>query len=225
MNPIKLRRNNYSWAAPIYDRCGQLYSFGAIGASKEATLENCPANSSILLLGCGTAEEAVKAARRGCRLHLVDQSEAMLARARSRFAQEANPPIFSKVDIFDWQCDQKFDFIVANYFLNVFSKEDVSKLFLKMNSWLKDGGRIVISDFAPAKGALGLMQNLYYALPLSVFYFLSKNAWHGIYDYEQIAKDCELQLESTQSYKLCGLFPAYQKWTLKKVTAQEQALD
>ena len=61
------------------------------------------------------------------------------------------------------------------------------------------------------------MQNLYYALPLSVFYFLSKNAWHGIYDYEQIAKDCGLQLESTQSYKLCGLFPAYQKWTLKKI--------
>ena len=131
MNPIKLRKNNYSWAAPIYDRCGQLYSFGAIGASKKATLENCPANSNILLLGCGTAEEAVKAARKGCRLHLVDQSEAMLARARGRFAQESTPPIFSKADIFDWQCDQKFDFIVANYFLNVFSKDDVSKLFLE----------------------------------------------------------------------------------------------
>lgn len=101
----------------------------------------------------------------------------------------------------------EFDHIWLSFFLNVFDRDELSQLWPALAARLAPGGRIWIADFAPARsGIAGVLQRVYYALPLSVFALLTGNAWHGLVDYAALAREHGLVTASRHSVPIgkCG---------------------
>src|SRR5438067_13413669 len=99
----------------LYDRLGaMIYDFGApavflpvggIDVLRERVLDalEIRAGSNVLELGCGTGALTTKLIPRGANVIGVDQSEAMLCRARRR----APSATFIRCDILNFKCAQK----------------------------------------------------------------------------------------------------------------------
>ena len=112
----------------------------------------CPRAHAILDLGCGTGVHATLLAAKGFRIHGVDLSETMLARAEGRRLAAA-PEIatrlsFAAGDVRSYRIDERFDavaslFHVASYQIG---DADFGEFVSTAACHLKDGGAFVF-DF------------------------------------------------------------------------------
>ncbi len=108
---------------------------------------------SVLDIGTGTGNLAVKFAERGCELWCSDFSEAMLTKARGKLPQAH----FVRHDLREpWptELDRRFDGIVSAYVFHHFSTEakaDLCKMLV--NDHLAAGGRLIIGDISFANEA------------------------------------------------------------------------
>lgn len=151
----------------------------------------------MLYVGAGTGAECVDAAALGAHVTLCDTSEKMLSRARSRFEKEALSAEFVGGDAFAQ--DDTHDVVVAPYFLNVFGSQKVGRAISSLTARLPEGGKLVIVDFRAPSGGLFFrwVQRLYYLLPQLLFFALTKNPWHELYDYPKLARSAAPELTVT----------------------------
>lgn len=187
IRPSMNATTSYNWVAPFYDLLGAVYSGGAIVRSKKEHLRLLRRGQKVLYAGAGTAEECVSAVGLGAHVIICDNSEKMLARARSRFQLAQLSAHYQKGDAL--ALPGPFDVVVAPYFLNVFSSANVSRALASLSAQLKPGGRLIVVDFRAPAGALPfrILQRLYYLLPQLLFLLLTKNPWHQLYDYPKLA--------------------------------------
>lgn len=127
------------------------FPLGGIGAIREKTLDNLRINpgTTVLELGCGSGGLTTRMIRRGAVVTAVDQSEAMLRRARRR-APEAT---FACCDILDFKSDQKFDRVLLAFVLHHMERADRLATLKLSRSLLKSNGLIGVLDWAEPSGA------------------------------------------------------------------------
>lgn len=103
--------------------------------------------ASILEIGCGTGKNTSFLAQIGGRVHAVDFSEGMIARATEKV--RAENVHFSLMDITEkWDFEnQSFDLIVCNLVLEHI--EDLSFVFSEASRTLKVKGRFFINELHP----------------------------------------------------------------------------
>lgn len=114
---------------------------------------------TVLDLGAGTGNLAVKFAERGCELWLTDFSERMLKQARSRlpgarfFLADLRQP-------FPAELDRRFDRIVSAYVFHHFELPKKVQIIQElMSERLQPGGILVIADLSfPDRAALDDMR-------------------------------------------------------------------
>jgi SAM-dependent methyltransferase len=130
---------------------------------------------SILLLGEGDGRCAARllAAAPGARLHCIDASAAMIARARARVAGDpaAARVTFAQADALTspWP-DQAYDAVVTLFFLDCFTAEEVAGLVGRLGPRLRPGSLWLFADFVlPAGGWRRLRARLW--LGLLYFFF------------------------------------------------------
>jgi ubiquinone/menaquinone biosynthesis C-methylase UbiE len=208
----------YRGIAPFYDPLAWLYSGGQIGALKRAQTERLVPGWRVLYAGGGGGVELEAAVARGVNVTWLDRSPEMLAIARRR--PGASAARFVDEDILSHAPGSVYDAIVANFFLNVFSPEDVFRVLRHLSSLLVPGGVLIVGDFAPAsKNPLGLLlQWAYYLVPLVFFWLATGNAFHGLYDYRKPAASCELEVECVEYRRVFGWGPRWLcSMTFKKV--------
>ena len=150
----------------------------------------------MLYAGVGTGEELESAVAAGMRATALDSSAAMLERARQRLGAARNQVHFLCENIFDHRPNRPYDIVVANFFLNVFSPSVMPSVLGRLSDFLGSDGVLVIGDFAPPAPHWfeQLLQRTYYLLPLAIFWLLTDNAWHPLYDYRLTARRCGLLL-------------------------------
>ena len=102
---------------------------------------------AVLELGCGTGKNTVILAQVGRRVHALDFSEGMIAKARQKVSDQN--VVFSVADLTQkWPCDEAgYDLIVCSLVLEHI--EDLSFIFSEAWRVLAHGGQFLIHELHP----------------------------------------------------------------------------
>ena len=199
----------YRAIAPVYDVLAHIYSGGAVRACRAAFVSELKAGERALFAGAGTGGAAVEAARLGIHVVAVDLSTSMASRLRRELSSFPNAEVIC-ADVFSVEGLGEFDWVFANFFLNVFAERALVPSIRRLMGSLSDSGQLVIGDFAPpARGWLRWLQAVYYFLPIVVFWLVTKNAFHRLYDYEQYFAGVGLERREVRFFRAFGVGPRW----------------
>jgi cyclopropane fatty-acyl-phospholipid synthase-like methyltransferase len=104
---------------------------------------------SVLDAGCGTGENALFFAGRGCRVTGIDFIEEAINRARRKAAERGVPATFMVKDpltLKDWT--ERFDNVIDSGLFHVFNDEDRRRYVEGLATVLKPGGRLFLGCFS-----------------------------------------------------------------------------
>jgi trans-aconitate methyltransferase len=102
-----------------------------------------------LELGCGSGGLTALMIRRGAVVKAVDQSEAMLRRAR-RHAPQAS---FARCNILNFKSEEKFDRVLLAFVLHHMESDDRLATLKLASKLLKSGGLVGILDWSEPRGS------------------------------------------------------------------------
>jgi len=183
--PAHGRLRSYELVAPFYEELARVLSLGRIGASKRVQLDWLEPGSHVLYAGVGSGEDALAAFEAGFETSALDLSPSMLARLRRRLGSRASGVRFYCED-FLAHAGGAYDAVALNFFLNVFSGEELGGVLDHTVGLLacEGGGRIVIADFARPTSAWERVVFALHYRPLSwAAWALGLAALHPIHDY------------------------------------------
>jgi len=196
--------------ARVYEALAWLYSGGQIARLKQDQAHCFEPGSRILYAGVGPGDELASAVATGATITALDSSARMLVRARSRL-QQPDSVRFLCEDVLSHEPVEPYDVVVANFFLNVFSMEDMPRVLARLAGYLSPGGTLLVGDFAPPGQSLveRWVQRAYYLPPLLLFHLLTQNAWHPLYDYEPAARQAGLVPIAHDKVRIFGFGPRW----------------
>lgn len=142
---------NYDCIASNYDWQTHLATGGQNLAARLSQIDDLVPGERVLYVGVGSGEDAIEAARRGLLVTCLDLSEGMVQMARERFAEAGLPGEFVAADLMQYVPDQPFDAVVANFFLNVFSRPLMEGMLARLAGLVRPGGKLLIADCSPAR--------------------------------------------------------------------------
>ena len=193
-------KDSYKFLGPIYKIGCFLVSGNALSRCRISQFANIKAGDKILIAGVGPGDDALYAAQIGAHVTVVDISQTMLKEfSKLISSQKYSGTIRAlSLDILHFQEQDQFDYVVANFFLNVFSKEKMKIILKHLIQQAKPGGKIIVSDFAYSKGnfLIKFLQNMYWYCIVSVFWLFAGNAFHKIENYEEVMEDVSLTILS-----------------------------
>ncbi|MCF2444774.1 class I SAM-dependent methyltransferase [Dyadobacter sp. CY345] len=144
---------DFNRVARPYDFISRLVFGNALVESQVSLLNHIPENSHILIVGGGTGwilEEISKIQSAGLNIVYVEVSNKMISLSRKRDVGQ-NIVHFIHQDIEAYRSEKLFDIIITPFFFDLFTKSDVSKLFLHIHKMLKPNGLWLYTDFVPQK--------------------------------------------------------------------------
>ena len=195
---------SYGAVAWCYDEVAALYSLGRIGLAKACQVSLLEPGERVLYAGAGRGSEAVLAAQRGARVTALDVSPAMLSRLQRRLDRVGSHAELLCGDYLEHEPRERYDVVVANFFLNLFAPEDMRRALARLVSWVRPGGRVMIADFAPPRGswATRIACRAYYRPVSLAAAALRLAALHPIYDYEREFDALGLSLLRRDEFRL-----------------------
>src|SRR5262249_22220482 len=104
---------------------------------------------SVLDAGCGTGDNALAFAARGCKVTGIDFLEEPINRARRKAAERGLAATFLVKDattLKDWT--ERFDHVIDSGLFHVFSDKDRSRYAEGLTTVLKPGGRLFLLCFS-----------------------------------------------------------------------------
>jgi demethylphylloquinol methyltransferase len=200
---------SYDRVSSIYERLTLLFTGGQNLKTRLSQLEDMHAGQRVLYVGVGPGEEALEAARRGIKVTCVDLSPSMVDTVRERFEKAGLSGEFVCADIMEYQPAQLFDVVVANFFLNVFSRPVMEKIMARLVSLVRPGGDFVVADFGAPRGNIFLRarHRLYYYTVIISHQLMGLCAFHPIYIYSDYYPKLGLTVQSRRQFRLYILGP------------------
>jgi demethylmenaquinone methyltransferase/2-methoxy-6-polyprenyl-1,4-benzoquinol methylase len=213
---------SYSRISSIYERMNQVFTGGQNLAVRLSQLEEMRAGQRVLYVGSGPSEDALEAARKGVRVTCLDLSASMIDKARQRFEKADLSGEFVCADIMEHNPDQPYDIVVANFFLNIFSRPVMEQVLLKLVSLVRPGGRFLVADFATPRGNILLRtrHRLFYTFVIIPHWLMGLVALHPIYVYSDYYPKLGLKLLGTRYFRLTILGPG--PWIFQSTTAVKE---
>ncbi len=155
-------------------------------------------------MGVGSGEDAIEAARQGLLVTCLDLSEGMVQMARDRFTEARLPGEFVGADVMQYVPEQPFDAVVANFFLNVFSRPVMESVLARLAGLIRPGGKLLIADFAPVRGNIvsRALHRVYYRTGNLLYWTKGLCALHPIYAYADYYPQLGLKLHRTRHFRI-----------------------
>lgn len=205
---IQMQRS-YDKAAWFYEKGAKLYSTNQIRASKRYQLNHIQPGDQVLFLGAGTGEDAVMAARHGALVTCIDISQGMLNQVRKKLDMENLDADLVCVDAFEYAPANKFDVVAANYFLNVFRRNDMAKMLEHTASYVRQGGKYLIADVSLPEGSLvSRAFNLFYLkMAMATCWAFGLVPWHENYDYPKFFAKAGLVFKDVAHFRFAKKGP------------------
>ncbi|PIE44496.1 MAG: SAM-dependent methyltransferase [Gammaproteobacteria bacterium] len=205
-------QDKYKWIGPAYDFLSTVYGGKSIHNCKRAMLtdEHVKPGDKILIAGVGHGKDAIRAAEMGADVTVVDLSETMLKKLQQAIDNHPADLKINKVhsDILEFgECDH-YDMVIANFFLNVFYPDLMSKILGHLITLVKpERGKMVIGDFSYPQGNIVKrnLQKCYWYIAALIFYFATDNALHQIYNYPELLKQHGLTIKDRKDFSYLGL--------------------
>jgi demethylmenaquinone methyltransferase/2-methoxy-6-polyprenyl-1,4-benzoquinol methylase len=202
-------RDSYRLLGLGYDTFCRIYAGRRIAHCRSAFIDRIRPGERALFAGVGHGAEAIAAAELGAAVTAVDSSATMLRRLRAlAAARPAPPPIEVRhLDVRSITERDGFDWVFANFFLNVFYRAEMEAMLRHLARLVRVGGHLVIGDFCPPSGALlrRCLQQTHWYLALAPFALCTRNAIHPIYDYAAYLPDACLKLIDARRFGACGI--------------------
>lgn len=100
--------------------------------------------------------------------------------------------------------EQPFDAVVANFFLNVFSRPVTESVLARLAGLIRPGGKLLIADFAPVRGNLvpRVLHRAYYGTGNFLYWMKGLCALHPIYAYADYYPQLGLKLHHTRHFRI-----------------------
>ena len=149
--------SSFDLVAPYYDHLAKLVFGNSLYNSQITFLNAIPENSRVLIIGGGSGwiiEPVLLAAKQATLLYL-EASAKMLALAEHKIAHH---PLAAQVE---WRLGteenikpaEKFDVIITNFFLDLFSEPELRNLTSLLNNALQKDGLWLAVDFVKPSGS------------------------------------------------------------------------
>lgn len=178
-----------------YQKVGEIYEvlcvlfFGkAVYRCRAAMLDDIKPGAKMLFAGAGHGGDAIYAALSGADVTVIDLSATMLDKFRDNCKKYGAEGIIREIhgDVLEFKENNKFDVVVANFFLNIFDVEMMQKMLKKLVELAKPGAQIVIGDYVyTSRGNLvsRFLKNMYWYMSSITFYIVARHPIHAIYNY------------------------------------------
>lgn len=203
MSLAEKKPDRYAGIARGYDALCALGSLGAVGRCKRDALRVLRPGDTVLFAGAGAGRDAIAAARAGARVMVAELSPAMIAHFRKKPGAETIRVIAG--DILGFDDGEKFDAVVANFFLNVFPPETMRTVFGKLARATAPGGLLIIGDVRlPERGFARVFTRAYWFGATRLFRVLTANAVHPVYDYEKELREFGFVVRDKKTRRLLG---------------------
>jgi demethylmenaquinone methyltransferase/2-methoxy-6-polyprenyl-1,4-benzoquinol methylase len=202
-------KDGYKWVGFQYEVTGNIYSLGRIPKCKIAMLKHLKPGQKLLVAGAGHGTEAIQAARMGVHVTAVDLSATMLKHLNARLDKCSDikePMTCICDDIFNIQDTEKFDMVIANFFLNVFPEKRVDEVANHLAALVKPGGYFVVGEFVlPQKGLAGLLQKINWYLAILFYSATTEAALHPVHDYAGLVRQSGCEIQDIEYFSILGL--------------------
>lgn len=201
-------KDGYRLVGFQYEFTGNVYSLGRIPRCKTAMLKHIKPGDRVLIAGVGHGTEAVQASRLGAEVTAVDLSETMLRHFRRRIAREKPPGEIHVVhdDIFNVHDMGRYDMVIANFFLNVFSETRVREVANHLGAMVKPGGHLVVGEFVlPGQGWRGVVQRLNWYLAIMFYSSTTEAVFHPVWDYPGLVRGAGCEIQDIEYFSVGGV--------------------
>lgn len=200
---------NYDRAAWFYEASAKVYSTNQIRASKRYQVQFMKPGQKVLFLGAGAGEDAIMAARAGASVTCIDISQGMLDRVQRKFDAEKLSVELICQNAFDHDRWDYYDVVAANYFLNVFRREGMSKMLQHTAKLVRGGGYYLIADVARSQGSWPsrIFNIVYLKAAMVSFWIMGLVPLHENYDYPKFFADAGLEHEHTEFFRFAKKGP------------------
>jgi len=199
-------KDKYKLVGPIYDWLSAIYSGKSIHRCKIAHLDRLKPGDKVLFAGVGHGMDAVYAAKLGAEVTVVDLSETMLKKFQANLEKEGITLKIRQLhsDIMKVKEFERYDMVVANFFLNVFNEEMMVKVLEHLIKLGKPGANVVVGDFSFPTGNIlaRVVKTLYWYGAVAFFWLFAGNAFHNIYNYPEWMKKLGLHVHEQKHYRL-----------------------
>lgn len=155
--------NRFNWIARQYDLLVKIVFGEKLHDAQLHFLKEVGSTDHVLILGGGSGKflESLLRARPGVSVLYVEASSEMISLAKRRISA-ASDVIFIHGTQADIPAQRKFDAVITNFFLDLFSKEEIEQLSLQISTKLKPSAKWLATDFVESakrkhKFLLGLM--------------------------------------------------------------------
>ena len=143
-----MRSNDFDKVAPFYDRLARLIFRKSIKKAQMEYLHLIKPASKILILGGGTGWILKEIIDRQPEVEItyVEKSTRMVELAKTA-CPNCNIE-FVNLAFEEWQTEEKFDFIMCNFFLDVFQSQKLKdQIIPKIKSLIAENGGLLVADF------------------------------------------------------------------------------
>jgi len=143
-----MNSNDFDKVAPFYDRLAGLIFGKSIKKAQTEYLHLIKPDSKILILGGGTGWilKEILTRQPEVEISYVEKSTQMI-----ELAKTACPNYnveFVSLPFEEWQTEEKFDFIICNFFLDVFQSQKLkNQIIPKIKRLIAENGRLLVADF------------------------------------------------------------------------------
>jgi ubiquinone/menaquinone biosynthesis C-methylase UbiE len=137
----------FDFLAPVYDLMARLVFGRAIIDSQTVCLDRIPHGAEILILGGGTGWllEKISDQHKSCKILYVDVSKEMVKKARLRKTEDEVH--FIQGTVMDIPKEIKFDVIITNFYLDLFSDKSLVPILERILEHTKTSSVWLVTDF------------------------------------------------------------------------------
>lgn len=183
--------------ANIYDPLTNAISLYQTVKTKKYLLKKIKRNRKVLVVACGNGNLAISAQKKGCEVVGLDISRKMINNAKKAAKKNNVRGVkFIQKDFLSFDTDEKFDYVVLAYFLNIFPDEKFVKIILKKaKSHLKPEGYFIIADeMDPKNPLLSFIVNAF-RIPVFQFFRITLGIrHHKIHNIPRVMKRLNIKL-------------------------------
>lgn len=200
-------KDKYLIIGQIYDFLSMIYSFNQINRCKTAMHDMINPDSKVLFAGVGHGIDAIAAAELGAEVTVVDLSATMLKKLNNGIAKkkEFRHPIRQlHKNILHVEEFSTYDMVFANFFLNLFSEENLIQVLSHLKKLAKKEGYVVIGDWAHPKGNMiaKFFQILYWRIADIIFWVMANNELHPFYDYQKNMRELGMEIKKVKYFRV-----------------------
>jgi len=142
--------NNFNKVAPYYDNIAQLVFGKSIRLCQLEFIHLIPANAKILILGGGTGwllQHIIRNVNHSD-VTYIEKSKKAEKKTKSLLTEkEKMKVIFVNLPFEEFRNENQYDVVIANFFLDVFSHNQLMDILIKIKDQLKNNGQLLVSDF------------------------------------------------------------------------------